>query len=335
MGTVITLMLFLFGFILLVKGADILIDGASVLAKKLGLSDLLVGLTIVAFGTSLPEMIVNLYANTGGVSELGVGNIIGSNIANILLILGVCALIAPLTVRRVTVWREVLLAVAASFVLLILISDKVLNTGGFEGLDIIDGIMLITLFVIFLYYTFGHRTHLATEQSDEQQPGNLSLGKATVLVLLGVVGVGLGGQWIVNGAQVLAEIAGLNQEIVGLTILAIGTSIPELATSVTAVRKRNIDIAVGGVLGSNIFNTFWVLGLNAVLTPIAFNAVAYTDVIFAVAAALMLFAALTLIGTRHSMSKLGGVTFLSVYVAYLAYLVLRQQHLVNFGQIGF
>ena len=317
------------GFFALVKGAGLLINGASSLAQRLGLSELVVGLTVVAFGTSLPEMVVNLLANYEGVSQLAIGNIIGSNIANILLILGISAIITPLTVRRLTVWRQVIFSILASVILLILVSDKFLGTGGFQGLDIIDGIILLIFFGLYLYYTFGHRTLLSTEAAESaKNSAGLSLSRAWGSIVIGSIGLGLGGQWIVSGTTTIAAGLGIGETIIGLTVVALGTSAPELAASIVAVKARKIDLAVGNVLGSNLFNTLWVLGLNAIVRPIPFSGDIFIDLVMGIIAALAFFLALQFIGTKRSMSKPGGVIFIAMYLLYLAYLVIREMSLI-------
>lgn len=325
METFLAAALFVAGFFALVKGANVLITGASALAHKLGLSDFIVGLTVVAFGTSLPEMVVNLLANSEGVSDLAIGNIVGSNIANILLILGVSAIITPLTVKRSTVWREVMFSILASLILLVLVSDQLLGTGGFGGLDVIDGIILVTFFGLFLYYTFGHQYHQDSEEAEALEEGKrISMGRAWLMIILGIAGLALGGQWIVSGTTTIAAGLGISEAVIGLTVVAIGTSAPELAASIVAVKTHKVDIAVGNVLGSNLFNTFWVLGLNAIIRPVAFDSTAYIDVIVSVVAALSIFLALQFVGTKRSMGKPGGITFITMYFAYIVYLVLRE-----------
>ena len=252
------------GFAFLVKGADFLVDGASSIAKKFGISALVIGLTIVAFGTSAPELIVNIFASIQGNTDIAIGNILGSNIANILLILGISAMIYPLAVGKGTVWKEIPLGLLAIIVVAIMANDRLIDGGGFSGLTRIDGFILISFFIIFLYYTFGISKAQGTGEPEESNRiHEYSFFRSGIMVVAGLAGLTLGGKWIVDSAVVIAEQIGLSQAVIGLTIVAIGTSLPELATSAIAAFKKNTDIAVGNIVGSNIFNVFWILGISA------------------------------------------------------------------------
>lgn len=321
---IISLGLLAAGFVALIKGADVLVDGASILAKKLGVSELIIGLTIVAFGTSLPELIVSLLADSSGDPELAIGNILGSNIANILLILGVAAIIKPLTVHRVTVWREILFSMGAAGVLAVLTADQFFGLSDFAGLDKIDGIMLLTFFSLFLYYSFG-RARIDDKQAKKEidHDHTASLANTFLKTAVGVAGLAIGGRLIVDNATSLAEIIGLSEGIVGLSIVALGTSAPELAASVTAVRNGKVDIAVGNVVGSNIFNTFWVLGIAAVMNPLPFTYETYIDVVVAATASVLMFALMAFGHPRHTLHKHSGYLFVILYVVYVGSLALR------------
>ena len=275
---------------LLIKGADYLVTGASSLAFKLGIAPLVIGLTIVAFGTSAPELIVNLLASFSGNTDIAIGNILGSNIVNILVILGVSAIIYPLTVRKSTVWKEIPFALLAVVVLAFLASDALIDGAATSWLTRIDGLILISFFAIFLYYIVG-----IAKQSPEdtlEKPADLSLMRSGLLILVGLIGLVVGGKWIVDGAIVFAQSLGVSQALIGLTIVAIGTSLPELATSVVAAYKKNTDIAVGNIVGSNILNIFWILGISAFITPLPFAPVMTIDILVTLFASLLLFLAL-------------------------------------------
>lgn len=316
--------LLLLGFVVLIKGADILIDGASALAKRLRIPELIIGLTIVAFGTSLPELVVNLFANSEGSTDLAIGNILGSNIANILLILGISAMIHPLVVHRVTVWREILFSFLAILILSILIADKWLNGSTNALLSRSDGVILISYFVMFLYYSFGstrvHQTHLEKKQAKEEKEAALSLPNAFLLIALGITGLLFGGRWIVDSAISIALDLGLSESLVGLTIIAIGTSLPELAASTRAVYRHNIELAVGNAVGSNLFNILWVLGLNATMNPLPFSDNLLYDVSIAVGASLLLFLAM-FVGGKRMLTRWQGFLFVLLYCAYIANIV--------------
>lgn len=332
----ITLTLFIIGFLLLVKGADILVDGSVSLATRYGISNLVIGLTIVGFGTSAPELIVNLLASISGNTELAIGNIIGSNIANVFLILGICAIIYPLTVQRNTVFKEIPFSLLAGLITVVLASDALLdgNIGATANiLSRIDGIVLLSFFVIFMYYIFGiakvgdstgSNTESTTlpqgekpvQSQTETQNQVQSTTKSLTYIVLGLIALVVGGKWIVDGAVVIATMLGVSQSVIGLTIVAVGTSLPELATSVVAALKKQSDIAVGNIVGSNIFNIFWILGLSAVISPLPLAADAGIDFVFLIASSLLLFI-IMFIGKKHTVEKWQGIAFVGIYVLYI------------------
>ncbi|MCF8277463.1 MAG: calcium/sodium antiporter [Flavobacteriales bacterium] len=312
--------LFAVGFVLLIKGADWLIDGAADIARKFRIPEIVIGLTVVAFGTSAPELAVNIIASVKGNNGLAIGNIVGSNIANILLILGVAAMIRNLTVQTNTVWREIPFSLFAALILGFLVNDQI--SGGSE-IDIIsraDGLVLIALFFLFLFYTIRLGKNNLTDEipeADDDRP----LWKSAVLMLVGLTGLVVGGQWIVDGAVSLAYLFGYSESFVGLTVVAVGTSLPELATSVVAVRKGNTDLAIGNVIGSNIFNIFWVLGLSAVISPMDFNPEDNFSILTNIGCSALLFA-LLFIGKRHTIQKWQGGLLLLAYMAYISWLTM-------------
>ncbi|MDZ7613232.1 MAG: calcium/sodium antiporter [Flavobacteriaceae bacterium] len=259
----LTYILFVVGFVILIKGADLLVDGAASVAKKFNISSIVIGLTIVAFGTSAPEFVVNIFASAKGNSEIAIGNILGSNLANIFLILGVAAVITPIVAKENTAWKEIPLSLLAAIILGVLANDAFIDGGTFSGLTRIDGIVLFAFFIIFMHYTFGISEVTGDEENIDIKL--LSNAKAALFILLGLAGLIVGGKWIVDGAVNIAEMFGLSQSLIGLTVVAVGTSLPELATSAIAAFKKQSDIAIGNVIGSNIFNTFWILGASAVI----------------------------------------------------------------------
>ncbi|MBP9151675.1 MAG: calcium/sodium antiporter [Flavobacteriales bacterium] len=312
--------LFAVGFVLLIKGADWLIDGASGLARKFRIPEIVIGLTVVAFGTSAPELSVNIIASVNGNNGLAIGNIVGSNIANILLILGLCAMIRNLTVQSNTVWKEIPFSLFAALMLGFLANDHLSGNGEMDIITRADGLVLIALFFLFLFYTIRlGKNNLADEvpEAEDDRP----LWKSGLLILIGLTGLVIGGQWIVDGAVSLAYHFGLSESFVGLTVVAVGTSLPELATSVVAVRKGNTDLAIGNVIGSNIFNTFWVLGLSAVISPMDFNASDNFSIFTNIGCSAVLFA-LLFIGKRHTIQKWQGAFMLLGYMAYITFLTM-------------
>jgi cation:H+ antiporter len=286
----------------------------------LNVSSLVIGLTVVAFGTSAPELFVNVYASMKGNTEIAIGNILGSNIANILLILGVSAIIYPLAIQRSTTWKEIPLSVLAAIVVGVMANDVLLNKEGISSLTRSDGIILLAFFSIFMYYIIEiavksqHREHTETKM--------MPWTKAVLFVVLGLGGLVLGGQWIVNGAVEIASRFNLSQSFVGLTIVAIGTSLPELATSIVAAHKKNVDIAVGNVIGSNIFNLFFVLGISSIIKPLPFHPASGPDILMTVFASLLMFGCVFL-GQKHKILRWQGILFVFLYFAYLVYLVWR------------
>lgn len=313
--------LFVLGFFLLIKGADLMVDGASSIAKRLQVSDLVIGLTVVAFGTSAPEMFVNLAASYRGNTDIAIGNILGSNIANILLILGVCAVIYPIIIKQTTIYKEIPFSLLAAVTLGLLANDALIDKKLLSELTRIDGAILLCFFSIFLYYVF----EVARKTREEESPptaNQMSITKALLFVVIGITGLVVGGNWIVQGAIHVAGALGVSEALIGLTVVAVGTSLPELATSAVAAYRKNTDIAIGNVVGSNIFNVFWVLGLSSVIRPLPFSTESNVDILMVVFSSLLLFI-FGFVGKRHMLTRAKGVLFLVVYVLYTIYLIWR------------
>lgn len=311
-------LLFVVGFVLLIKGADWLIEGAVSIAQRLKVPDLVVGLTVVAFGTSAPEMAVNIIASVNDNNGLAIGNIVGSNIANILLILGICAVIRSLTVQRSTVMAEIPFALFSALLLGFMVNDSMTDAHATDQVSRADGLVLIALFVLFVFYTL----RLSKADVCEEVPSvpKMSVATAIGLFVVGLAGLVVGGQWIVDGAVKIATQLGYSETFIGLTVVSVGTSLPELATSVAAVRKGNTDLAIGNVIGSNIFNIFWVLGLSAVISPVTFNVADNVNIYVVIGTHLLLLGAL-FVGARHQVNRWQGIMFLLCYAAYLTVLV--------------
>jgi cation:H+ antiporter len=315
-------LMFIIGFGLLVRGAEWLVDGSTLLGKKLGAPDLLIGLTIVAFGTSLPELVVNIFAGASGEGDLAMANAVGSNIANTLLILGVAATIRPLTVHRTVVYREIIFNIMATLMLAVLVADKlVLGHEGFIGLDKVDGIVLMSYFMLFLYYSFG-RSSFRTKAQAYTKKLIVNIPTSFLKIVGGAMALYFGGSWIVSGASEIALSFGLSETLIGATVVAIGTSLPELASSVIATKRGQVDIAVGNAVGSNLFNILWVLGLGAFLNPIAISSDAYLNIIVATVVATILFGTMVFGKYRHQISQSEGRIFISIYIIYIIGLVI-------------
>lgn len=300
-----------------------MVEGASSVAKRLQVSDLVIGLTVVAFGTSTPELFVNIAASIRGNTEIAVGNVLGSNIANIFLILGVSSIIYPLTVTKGTVWKEIPLALLASLLLGILANDQLIDRTNLSALTRIDGLVLLSFFIIFVYYSFSIAKKI--EGINQYLPQKeCGLIKSFLFVFIGVIGLCFGGKWIVDSAQDLALRLGLSQLMIGLTVVAIGTSLPELATSAVAAYKRNVEIAVGNVVGSNIFNIFFVLGISSIIKPLPFQVRNNIDISIVVLASLLLFFSM-FTGQKHMLDRWEGVLFVIFYIGYVVFVVVYQE----------
>lgn len=318
------ILLLLVGFAVLIKGADFLVSGASSAAKKYGISNLAIGLTVVAFGTSMPELIVSLLSAIDGKNDASFGNVIGSNNFNLLFILGVAGLIYPLVVHRNTVKWEVPLSLVAAGVLYLLVNDKLVWGAtdvpeGYDGvLSRLDSVVLLLFFSGFLFYIY--RT---MKQAPETEQGEIKIYKtsiAIVLIIAGLVMLIFGGQLVVDNAIAIAHRYGLSEKLIGLTILAAGTSLPELATSTVAAYRKNTDIAIGNVVGSNIFNIFFILGITGVIHPINYNAAMNFDLKLLGAATILLMIFMFTLNTRK-LDRWEAALMLAGYIVYTVVLV--------------
>lgn len=298
------------GFALLVKGADWFVDGASGFAAKLGIPQLVIGLTIVAMGTSMPEAAVSISAALRGNADITVGNIVGSNILNILIILGITAVIRTLKVAHSTIRYEIPFMIAVTLVLLWL---------GYTGSEVtwVEGILLWILFIGYLAYLLFMAKKNRDEEGQEQTK-ELSMVRLIGLTILGVVMIVAGSNFAVEGASNIATALGISERFIGLTIVAFGTSLPELVTSVSAARKGNADIAIGNIVGSNIFNILFIIGTTALITPVIFVRSFVVDTLIAAACGLLLFVGVV---KNRELKRPIGIVMLLCYVAYFVYLL--------------
>jgi cation:H+ antiporter len=311
-------LLFVIGFLLLVYGANWLVDGAASIAKRHNISNVVIGMTVVALGTSAPELVVNLVASFKNTADVALGNILGSNIANIFLILGVSALIFPVAVNRNTFSKEVPFAIAGALLFGILANDLFLVKSDQLTVSRMNGIVLMAFFGLFMVYAYGISRTKGT--SDNAVIKKIPFWKSLFMVIAGLVALVAGGRWIVDGAVEIAALFGMSESVISLTIVALGTSLPELATCIAAALKRNADIVIGNVLGSNIFNIFFVMGTSAFIKPLPFNQVLNFDVVVGIISILLLWVFLIMSGQRILLRWHGGV-FVVMYVAYIAFLV--------------
>ncbi|RPA69412.1 calcium/sodium antiporter [Cyclobacteriaceae bacterium YHN15] len=317
---ILSIILLLIGFVILVVGAEKLVDAASGLANNYGIPNIVIGLTIVAFGTSAPEMVVNVFASVNGSSGMVMGNVLGSNIFNVLGILGISAIIYPLTVKSNTTWIEIPLSLLSAVLLLILANDFILNAGLTNIISFGDGLVLLLFFCVFLVYNITVSKQVGPE-ADVLDIQKYTVGKSVLWILIGLAGLILGGKLIVDNAVGLAIEFGLSERIIGLTIVSIGTSLPELATSLAAVKKKKVDIAIGNVVGSNIFNVFFILGVSSTILPVEIIPSNFNDIWMNILASFLLFIFL-FTGKGRRLERWEGGVFLGLYVAYLLVLIM-------------
>ena len=306
--------LFIIWFFLLIKWADLLVDWASALAKKFHISDLVIWLTIVAFGTSMPELVVNVISSISWSSGLVLGNVLWSNIANIVLILWISATIYPLAITKRTVFLEIPFSILAIVLLGIMINDTFLF-GGISLLTRIDGIILLFFFALFMRYIF----HISKKKKDlpvEVEIQHMPLNKMIIYIVVWLTGLAIWGNWIVNGAMAISQYLWISESVIWLSIVALGTSLPELATSVVAVMKKNSDIAIGNVVGSNIFNILWVLWISAVISPISVTLQTNRDVVVALLVSWILFTFI-IVGKKFFIQKYQWRIMICIYLLYM------------------
>lgn len=312
----------LLGLVFLVKGADFLVEGGSAIAKHFKVKNLVIGLTIVAFGTSAPELVVSSLAAINGSADLAISNIVGSVVTNTLIGLGLAAVISPLKLQRGTVWKEIPFSVLAVIVVFLLANDQLIPGAGSPQLTWTDGLVLLSFFAIFMYYTFG----ISQAQPDDNVPErihHLPLTKSIPYVLIGLIGLIVGGEWIVSAGTDIALQWGVSEKLIGLVLLGPATSLPELATVVIAARKKNLDMAVGGIIGSNIFNIFMIIGFSAFISgTMPYNTALNADIFIILLASVLLFFALFM-GKKHHVERWQGAGFLVLYAVYLIYIFVR------------
>jgi len=313
----ISILFIVAGFVLLIKGAGWMVTGASALAKKHYVSDLVIGLTIVSFGTSAPELVVNSVASFSKHSDIIFGNVLGSNIANLFLILGIAGLIYPITVHSNTVWKEIPVSILAVVVLFVLVNGFLLT--GDNILSRIDGVILLVMFGGFMYYIYDQ---MKTEVPEKIEPsiGELTNQKIWGLIVIGLAGLILGGKLVVDHAVKVAVFFGISEKIIGLTIVAIGTSLPELMTSAVAAIRKKSDIAFGNIIGSNIFNIFLVLPVSSMINPVHFNPSFNLELYLLAGGTLVLFIAM-FTGGKRKLDRWEAAILLAIYIFYTVYLI--------------
>lgn len=310
--------LLLIGFVFLVKGADAFVEGSSSIAKHFHVPSLIIGMTIVAMGTSLPETAVSVTASIAGSNALAVSNAVGSNIFNLMVVIGVCAVLTPVAVQKSTLKIDIPFSVVCALLLLVLGHDQMMLTR-------VNGLILIVLFVFFLLYMIRSAQHSMNSESSElteeaAEIKVMSVPKSLIFIVIGIAGITLGSDWVVDGAKTIASAFGISENLIGLTIVAFGTSLPELMTSIVAARKNEVDMALGNAVGSNIFNILMVLGIASALSPISFIRDNIIDIIILVGFSFIVW---LMAWTRHRLDKLEGLAMILLYAGYVVYICIR------------
>lgn len=313
------------GLVLILWGANAVTDGASAIAKKWGVSDLVIGLTVVAFGTSAPELSITIISAINGNAELAVGNVVGSNIFNILVIIGITSLVMPMKIERGIMTNEIPLVILSALVLLVMGNGPLLDGSGVSEVSRVDGLILLLFFSIFMRYTFAQAKSPSSDDPsvDSENAGKtMPMWRALLWLLLGLCGLVYGGDRFVEGASGIASGLGVSEAVIGLTIVAAGTSLPELATSVAAALKGKPGIAIGNVIGSNIFNIFTVLGVGATIRPLAFGSIGNLDLLV-LTGACILFWLFGWFFRQRTITRPEGLILTLCYVAYITVLVMQ------------
>ena len=310
-------LLLIVGFILLIKGADVFVDGASSLAENFKVPKMVIALTIVAFGTSAPELAVSIQAILAGSSEIVLGNVVGSNILNILLILGVSSLFSPMGVKDDTVHKEIPLTILISTLLMAVCFDNMFNVKAINIISRADGLAIILFFAIFIYYLFSV---MKNRDKEKETKPKYNIFMSIILLLLGLVGIVVGSNFVVNNASSIAKVLGVSDKMISLTIVALGTSLPELVTSVQAARKGENDIAIGNIIGSNIFNIGMVIGLPAFfINTVKVGTFNYIDMFMMIFSAILLY---FLTRKHNKIDRKDGIVMLILFICYYSYVII-------------
>lgn len=304
--------LLLVGFIFLIKGADYFVEGSSNIAKKFKISPMIIGLTIVALGTSMPELSVSITSSLIGKNDMSLANVVGSNMFNILMALGTSSLIINLPIKKDSIKFDIPFLIGIGILLLLMLFDL--------KLSIFEGLILIGIFVFYLWETLKPMLKKRNKDIKENEEKNKSMFKMIVISLVGIIGIIIGGNMVVDNASKIAEIFGMSQNLIGLTIVAVGTSLPEFVTSIMAIKKGENEIAIGNVVGSNIFNILLILGVSSVVNPLIVNIVGLIDVLFMIASSVLLY---LFIRKNKNLNRYQGIIFILLYVGYIIYTIIR------------
>ena len=311
-------LILIIGFVFLVKGADAFVEGSSSIAKHFQVPSLIIGMTIVAMGTSLPETAVSVTASIAGSNALAVSNAVGSNIFNLMVVIGVCAVLTPVAVQKSSLKIDIPFSIVCALLLLVLGHDRMILTR-------VNGLILIVLFAFFILYMIRSAQHSMNNEDSEfaaeaADMKVMSVPKSLIFIVIGIAGITLGSDWVVDGAKTIASAFGISENLIGLTIVAFGTSLPELMTSIVAARKNEVDMALGNAVGSNIFNILMVLGIASALSPIAFIQENIIDIIILVGFSFIVW---LMAWTKHRLDKIEGLAMILLYAGYVVYICIR------------
>lgn len=319
---VINILLIVIGFALLIKGADLLVDGACNVAKKFKIPQIIVGLTIVSIGTSLPELMVSTKASIEGLSDVSIANVVGSNLCNLLLILGLSAILRPINFEKQTKYIDIPISIIAGIAILIM-GNRVFSNDNF--ISRVDGIILLVMFAMFIAYTIymsKHNLESGAEITDNNEEKNVSIWVSIVYILIGIIALKFGGDFVVDNAVTISNALGVSQKIISLTIIAIGTSLPELATSVIAAIKGNSQIAIGNVIGSNISNLLLIIGVSALINPVRYEINFNLDILFLLICTVLIYT-FTVGEPKNKMTRGNGIIYAFLYIIYIAITLIR------------
>lgn len=316
----ISFILLIVGLVLILLGADALVNGASAVARKYGISEFVVGLTIVGIGTSAPELIVSAISAINGSSDIAIGNVVGSNISNVFMILGITAIIAPISLTKSNLKYDLPIALGVSLLLFVLAYDSIFLGKEFNVISRWDGLILIAMFVLFMIYSFkSSASGDQNEESAESENGKVNIVKSVLLIVCGLVGLVLGGRLFVNSGSDIARGFGVSDAFIGITVMAVGTSLPELAASVNAAIKKKGQMALGNVIGSNIFNILLILGTSSIIRPLTLGGITMIDMGMMILTTVMIMLSALLISKKEIKRGVGALFFM-IYIAYIVYL---------------
>ena len=322
---IINILLILLGFFLLIKGADFLVDGASNVAKKFHIPEIVIGLTIVAIGTSMPEFMVSLNASIKGFSDISLGNVIGSNLVNLLFILGVTAIISPLLFKRETKLIENPFTLFVTILLFVFGNYAILGNNGIISRG--EGIILLIFCILFIIYNIimskkGNEFDGEKVKINKKEEKKINIFKSIIMIIIGIIGLRFGGDFVVENVREIALLFGISEKLISLTIVAFSTSLPELITSITATRKGEEDLAIGNIIGSQIFNILLILGISSVISPITYS-ISYNFDMYILIAASFIFMLYPFIGKKDTMTRTNGIFFVCIYIVYMINLVIK------------